>query len=188
MNGEDKIQVFENELALIKDDKVKQVVEQIVQELPEYFFRVAASSTGKYHPPMSLGEGGLVRHTKGAVAVAKDLMSLEMFQPLKEHFDIIIGALILHDGLKHGEVESQYTKAEHPKLMHDFITSFTVDEDSKKDSILNRLALGVLTHMGQWNTDYRTRKELMPKPSTKVQNFIHLCDYLASRKYISMEF
>lgn len=188
MNELEKQAVFEKELMSIKNDKVREVVKEIVGNLPDYFFTVAASSTGKYHPPMSLGEGGLVRHTKAAVAIASDLMTLEMFKPLEPDFDLIIGSLILHDGLKHGHEESGYTKAEHPKLMAEFIKTFMVDGDPHKQNILWRLSYGVLTHMGQWNTDYRTHKELMPKPTTKYQNFIHLCDYMASRKYVNMEF
>lgn len=46
----------------------------------------------------------------------------------------------------------------------------------------------ITTHMGQWNTDYKTKEEIMPKPSTKAQSFVHLCDYLASRKFLEFNF
>lgn len=188
MNREDKIKIFEKELNYIQDSKIRKVVEQVLGELPEYFFSVPASSTGKYHPKMSLGEGGLVRHTKAAVQIAMDLIKLEMFKPLSSYFDYLIGCLILHDGLKHGNPEEQYTRADHPVLMSEFIKSFEVDGDVVKTHILGTLAGGILTHMGQWNSDYKTKQIIMPKPVTKFQNMVHLCDYLASRKYIEMEF
>lgn len=187
MKSEEKVKIFEKELNYIKDEKIKKVVEQILKEVPDYFFSVAASSTGKYHPKMSLGEGGLVRHTKAAVQVATDLMTLEMFLPLSDYFDYVIGCLILHDCLKHGNPQEQYTRADHPVLMSDFIKSFKQENDIS-NPILDRLSQGILTHMGQWNTDYKTKREIMPKPSTKFQNLVHLCDYIASRKYIEMEF
>ena len=45
----------------------------------------------------------------------------------------------------------------------------------------------IKSHMGPWNTDY-DNNEIMPKPVTKYENFVHMCDYLASRKCILLEF
>ena len=41
----------------------------------------------------------------------------------------------------------------------------------------------IKTHMGPFTTDYHG-VEVLEKPKTKYQNFVHLCDYLASRKCI----
>ena len=41
--------------------------------------------------------------------------------------------------------------------------------------------------MGQWNVDKKTKFEL-PKPNDVYQNFVHLADYLASRKDLTMAF
>lgn len=39
----------------------------------------------------------------------------------------------------------------------------------------------IASHMGQWNTnDYVNI--VLPKPKTQLEKFVHLCDYLASRK------
>lgn len=59
-----KIEIFENELNLIKNVDLRKLVELSLQSAPDYFFTIPASSTGKYHPQYALGEGGLVRHTK----------------------------------------------------------------------------------------------------------------------------
>ena len=158
--------------------------------LPDYFFSVAASSTGKYHPPYALGEGGLVRHTKAAVAIAHELLQLEMyndvFTPAEK--DLIIAALILHDGKKHGDNGSQYTVAEHPLVVADWIAGDEVLSDMLPASTLQVLRDAIASHMGQWNTDYKTKKEILPKPQTEIQKFVHLCDYLASRKYLEFNF
>ena len=45
--------------------------------LPDYFFSVSASSTGKYHPSFSLGNGGLLRHTKVVVKIAYELLAID---------------------------------------------------------------------------------------------------------------
>ena len=44
------------------------------------------------------------------------------------------------------------------------------------------------TENAEGTTDYKTGAVLMPKPTTKAQNFVHLCDYLASRKCLEFNF
>jgi uncharacterized protein (DUF3820 family) len=41
--------------------------------------------------------------------------------------------------------------------------------------------------MGQWNVD-RKSGEVLEKPTSDYQNFVHLADYLASRKDLTMAF
>jgi uncharacterized protein (DUF3820 family) len=41
--------------------------------------------------------------------------------------------------------------------------------------------------MGQWNTDKKSSEEL-PKPNNKYARMVHVADYLASRKCLSMDF
>lgn len=158
--------------------------------LPDYFFIVAASSTGKYHPSYALGEGGLVRHTKAAVAIAHELLQLEMyskgFEPVDR--DLIIAALILHDGKKHGDSGSQYTVSEHPMVIADWIKGNELLNGMLPPPQLQTLCDAIASHMGQWNTDYKSKKEILPKPETDIQKFVHLCDYLASRKYLEFNF
>jgi hypothetical protein len=42
--------------------------------------------------------------------------------------------------------------------------------------------------MGQWNYDYKSKKAVLPKPKTGKQFFVHMCDYLASRKFLEVNF
>ncbi len=188
-----KINIFKNELEMIKDKELKKFAEYCLVRLPDYFFKVPASSTGKYHPSYTLGEGGLVRHTKAAIKIANDLLNLEQYQDLES--DLIIFALLFHDGLKKGDPESRYTLVQHPILAAEFIwenlKDYVVVNDIPGheifiDKIDNIQAL-IKTHMGQWNYDYRSKKEVLPKPTTEAQKFVHLCDYLASRKYLIVE-
>lgn len=44
------------------------------------------------------------------------------------------------------------------------------------------------SHMGPWNTHPYTKEEILPKPKDKYQNFVHMCDYLASRKFLDIKF
>ena len=49
-------------LNTIVSDDIREFAEVLVEGLPDYIWHVGASSTGKYHPAYSLGDGGLMRH------------------------------------------------------------------------------------------------------------------------------
>lgn len=182
----DRLKIFETELNYIENHKIREFTEKVLLEVPEYFFSVPASSTGRYHSPICLGDGGLARHTKIAVRIAVDILSLEMFGGYSDdEKDIIISALILHDCAKKGIPESEYTITEHPLIIANFIES-----SPKLNNILNKETqiklLGCIrTHMGEFNKDYKTQKEVLPKPKNKLDRIVHLADYLSSRKYFN---
>jgi hypothetical protein len=175
------IEDFTWELSLISDATIRVFTESILNGLPKYFWEVPASSTGKYHPDYALGKGGLVRHTKAAVKIANELFNLEMFRELLPLRDSILSALILHDGLKHGKEFSEFTKFEHPVIMRDYLL-----ENAKELPFIQTIANLIASHMGQWSQNSRSAI-LLPKPESKAGKFVHLCDYLASRKFIEVK-
>ena len=93
-----KYKVFENELNYIQDERLKENAKIILNNLPDYFYKIQAASTGKYHPSYALGEGGLVRHTKTAVNFAISLFDIYKLDESTK--DLIIISLLIHDGLK----------------------------------------------------------------------------------------
>ena len=74
-----KTSFFEKELEYINNERYKKSAMTLIELLPDYFFSVPASSTGKYHPSFSLGDGGLLRHTKAAVRMANELFGIYKF-------------------------------------------------------------------------------------------------------------
>lgn len=183
-----KTEIFKNELAWIEDEKKRKWCASMLEALPDYFFSVAASSTGKYHPTYALGEGGLVRHTKAAVALAKDLLGLEMYgRYTPSERDNILMTLMLHDGLKHGRKDSKYTVFTHPLSIVQFLLEDDTWADYLSEEDFEQICGGLASHMGQWNTDARSTTTL-PKPKSAFEKFVHQCDYLASRKYLEVDF
>ena len=57
-----------------------------------------------------------------------------------------------------------------------------------EDDCWYQIAECIKSHMGEWNTDYKTKEEVLPKPESVMQSFVHLCDYLASRKCLEFNF
>lgn len=184
----DKVLKLKTEIEYIKNNRIKNACTEMVKLLPDYFFEVPAASTGKYHPAYAAGEGGLLRHTKGAVRIAVEILSDPSTgdKYTDDEKDMMIMALILHDGLKSGMPKEKYTRFDHPLLMADYI----MDNEEVLGLEVEEIEFicdAIKTHMGVWTTDYNG-VEVLEKPKTKYQNFVHLCDFLASRKCILLPF
>jgi len=96
----EKVKYFEKELTYIKNERIKNSGIYLINHLPDYFFEIPASSTGKYHPNYALGEKGLLRHTKAAVRIAYELLINPIIgnKYTNDEKDIMILSLIIHDG------------------------------------------------------------------------------------------
>ena len=184
----DKVLKLKTEIEYIKNNRIKNACTEMVKLLPDYFFEVPAASTGKYHPAYAAGEGGLLRHTKGAVRIAIEILSDPSTgdKYTSDEKDMMIMALILHDGLKSGIPKEKYTRFDHPLLIADYIMDNEEILGLEVEEI-EFICDAIKTHMGVWTTDYNG-VEVLEKPKTKYQNFVHLCDFLASRKCILLPF
>lgn len=183
----EKKDYFNKEYSYIKDSKKVDDLKYLVSNLPDYFFEIPASSTGKYHPSFASSLHGLVKHTKVAVRIAHELLDnpgLNNFTDNEK--DIIIMALVLHDGLKSGKIKEKYTRFDHPLLVCDFIREHRSNL-SLNDEELELLTRVISSHMGIWNKDYNGN-EVIPTPKDKYQRFVHMCDYLSSKKFMNVDF
>lgn len=179
-----KINYFNKEYTYIKDEQIKEDLKQLVGKLPDYFFEVPASSSGKYHPEFAVGTRGLLKHTKVAVRIAYELLEnpgLNNFTNREK--DLILVAILLHDGLKSGIEKEKYTRFDHPLLAANFVKENSTLPKEDIDLIADMIS----SHMGIWTTDYNGN-EVLPKPKNKYQRFVHMCDYIASRKFLNVNF
>lgn len=183
----EKIEYFNKEYSYIKDNKKREDVKYLVNKLPDYFFEIPASSTGKYHPSFASSENGLVKHTKVAVRIAKELLDNPGLNNFKDNEkDIIIMAIILHDGCKSGIVKENYTRFDHPLIVSQLIKE-NRSSLSLNDEEMDLLIRVISSHMGIWNKDYNGN-EILPIPKDKYQRFVHMCDYLSSKKFLDVKF
>lgn len=174
---------FINEVNKIKNNDLRTIAETLVEKTPEYFWHNAASSSGKYHPQCSLGEGGLVRHSIMTAVIAVDLLTSEVFiEDTQYNKDLVIFISLFHDILKYGE-NSTHTEFAHPIMSADFVLESlpfsNIDEDTAAV-----IYDAIRSHMGKWNTSRYCPDTILPTPATALQKLIHVADYISSRKYI----
>lgn len=198
-------ELFEKEIALIKNSHIKEIVRRTLDLAPEAIQTVAASSSGKYHPSYALGEGGLVRHIKAAVCIAKSLMETDIYTKFFKSYrisremndDATYAALILHDCCKPDDTPEHNTRFNHPilasELLHSVADKYVKELNiavSQKHEIkwqIERIANAIASHMGQWNTS-KYSDIILPTPNTNLEWFVHTCDYLASRRFLEVDF
>ena len=112
-----KSELFKNELKTITSDDIRDFAKVVLDDAPDYFFKVAASSTGKYHPAYALGDGGLMRHTKAVLRIYNYIIGLEQYQNQFDERWIDLGrvACLAHDIQKSGTAEIYEEKAKDGK-------------------------------------------------------------------------
>ena len=177
-------------LATIANEDIREFATVLVDGLPDYIWHVGASSTGKYHPAYSLGDGGLMRHQIAVVRFLNYFFELEQYATIgSRKMDLMRVAGLVHDGRKSGEQvdyeRSKYTKFDHPIQMANVVRSY--DGKYLNHDELEFIAHCIESHMGQWATDKKS-SVVLPKPEDVYQHFVHLADYLASRKDLTMAF
>jgi uncharacterized protein (DUF3820 family) len=186
INREDKIKLFVNEINDIKDNNLRAFATELIASAPDYFFTVAASSSGKYHPPFDLGEGGLVRHTRFVVFIAESVAMSYCYND--RDTDMLIVAALAHDIQKQGSGDGKHTVWEHPELAMEYVWKI-YDEHKfdipKKD--IEIIANAVHSHMGKWgnNPSFLRGNKPLPMPKTEFEKALQVADYIASRREIT---
>lgn len=175
----------------IENEDMRNFVYMCVDVIPPYFWKVPASSTGKYHPTYALGDGGLLRHTCALVRIMNHIFDIECMNNFtSRERDILRIAGIMHDTRKSGSQEdyekNKYTKHEHPllaaKVIRDFEGCGIID-----DNEIELIADTIETHMGAFTTSNKS-DVVLPKPHYRLQKMLHMADYIASRKDIEIKF
>ena len=179
--------IFAKELSLIHDKDIKQFVIDCFDKLClDYFWTCPCSTTGKYHPQVSLGVGGLVRHTKLAVWWGLELLralgtSPEFKDiPPVQLWDETTATLLLHDMIKNGKgLNAQgYPLDRGVTGTHGVTLAKVIGFDAPE-----RIFAGIACHMGIWTTDVTFRPDSIVDPTIQAfAQLIHLADYAASRK------
>ncbi len=194
------IEMLQNEILTIKNKNIRDVITEVLQNAPTYFWEIPASSTGKHHPEYALKENGLVNHIRAGIMLIEDTFKnntiMNVFFP-EGHSelikDCIRGAYLIHDCCKSGldNVPVPHTCIEHPLLVKELtkkIKKSTIMKLSEQErSCLSYMMGAVEKHMGEWITDCKGNK-ILDTPKNGLEKFIHMVDYYASRKFLEVNF
>ena len=154
------------------DDKVlaQEVVSVLDEHLPEYFWKVPASSTGQYHPEDHNDQHGLWIHTKRAFTAFERLSKSYKHQGKITEWERDCGraAILLHDMFKYGKPPE--TK-EHTVDDHDFLAARFLD---KNTDLPPKVVGCVESHNGPegWGKG--------KAPGNSLEQIHHLADMIAS--------
>lgn len=149
---------------LVQDVVLRKWVENELKTAPKTFWKIPASSSGKHHPDISNGVGGLVRHTRIVIDFA--LIFCRAYNIVdKENIDEIICACLLHD-------------IDKPSHDHAEITFNNIMNDTASERI-QRIANMIRYHMGRWTKNGKQVSEY-----TQQEWIIHLADMAATNKNI----
>ena len=198
-------EIFEREIRYIVNPTLQKIVAETLDSAPECIQYIPASSSGRYHPTLSLGEGGLNRHVKAVVGIANCLIGTEIFKNLMLGFeendtttlsmyaDAVYASCILHDCCKPDDTPKHGTVFDHPlkgaKLFKEVASKYINEDNMEYMRIVVPLVYkGIASHMGEWSTAPYAKGIVLPKPSNNFEEFVHMADYLASRKFIDFNF
>lgn len=171
---------FEREIQMISSIDLQDFVRFFFDEkVGAWFWKSGASSSGKFHPEFTHGEGGLVRHTRAVTMVCQELLRMSGYAYMKEEYkDYALVACLLHDTRKYGkgDEEDKSCYKEHGRLAADAVAAAWLsffDQGEAPELLL----MAIRSHMGQWTENKDDR------PFTNIDRLVHLSDYIASRPF-----
>lgn len=158
----------------IRTKAVRDVVLTFMENTPVYFRTAPASFTGKYHPAYTLGEGGLARHTIAALKILNHMLAVEWAKKAfsQLHMDKMRAAIIIHDTRKQGDTGEDREAYK----IHELLAADAFEKAAgAKNTDIGRM---VRCHMGEWGAQH---------PEKLDEYLVHLADYLASRKDVTLD-
>lgn len=170
---------------LIEDfetDDMKIYFLEMCEEIPDYFFSMPSSTSGKYHNPKQCEKYGQLYHTFMFASILNHRLRLKGNRELyntPETRDCMRCIPMFHDAVKKGWNGSMYTVANHPVLAAEWVRTIKVQHMIDQYHI-EMIAGMCETHSGEWNKT-KSGNVIMPEPRNAMELFIHECDILASR-------
>jgi hypothetical protein len=180
---DERCKIFEKELELIFDERVREFTRLCLFGAPDYFFvNCPASSTGKYHPLNELGADGTMIHTKKVFTLAYELCR---GLGCEERRDEILSACIIHDLLKQGKTRSGHTIKTHPGLAAELVQEIQEQTQTLNEESYQIIKNCVGFHYGLWSIA-PWKKDL--DEYTPEELCVYMSDYVASKRCVEVNY
>ena len=166
----------------ITTSEVRNLLAVILANLPEYWWVIPASTSGKYHPQFALDKGGLKRHS---IVVSYFARRNATAMGMNDYWvDVLTAAGLVHDGFKAGEndipAEQCHTVHEHPVLMAAYLR-----REFTGNRVAEDMAHVIESHMGKWNTS-KYSDAVLPTPQDIPQAVLSGADMAAATPELAM--
>lgn len=198
-------ELFKKEISYISNETLQNIVRDVLDAAPKCIQIIPESNSEEFNPKADLGEGGLVHHVRAVTAIAKDMIDTDIFKNMALgvgaddyetiiiYADIALAACILHDCMKSNNNPKHNTVFDHPlkaaNLFKETAKKYITKENMDYMKVVVPLVHScIASHMGQFNTSPHVKDIVLPKPKLGIEQFVHLCDYIASRKFLDFNF
>lgn len=178
-NREKAERVFMNELGRIKSRELRELTLKAFDNAPDNFFTAPASTSGRYHPSISNGRYGLIRHTRLVVDVARDLCRAFDIVTIEDNDNVIV-ACLLHDVLKFGYKSNSEGKGDKEGYKEHGLRAATYL--MRLCGLPKNICDAVAGHMGVWACPMAQEYTFL-QTHDKLSEIVMLADYMASRKF-----
>ena len=181
MHSQSEHDMLYKEIETITDPTLHMFTHKALSSAPSNFWDIPASSSGKYHPEESRGEGGLVRHILGGLYFIREYCIVYTANRYEE--DCCIAAMILHDI---GKAVAE---------PHDIVNAISLRylaKDTYDVPIVHDAIAGARWHMGKWATGstacaYHERgSKRFPEDFSRIEQIVHIADMAVSRNRVNL--
>lgn len=165
------------EVELIEDEELReQTLDALQRMVPDYFWEVPATSSGRYHNPFARRRHGLWAHVKMVFTAYERIVDSYVELGIISELEADMGraAVLLHDALKYGH---EYEEGDSTVRNHDNLASHWLSHNSE---LPKTVVDAVARHNGGWYEGPSPVYEDEP-----VAMLVHTADMIGSTKNVT---
>ena len=177
---------FKKELYYLEDKNYKKIMLKLLDGLPKYFYIMGYEEDNEYVPDFSKGRCGKEKETKVSVRIAHELLNDPIIGSdfSSKEKDLMLMAIMLHDGMERCITGSRNVLFEHPILISEYIRHTNVGLTLEDRDFICSM---VECHSGINNKNEDNARTL-PLPQSKYQKFVYMCIIMANMKFMDIKF
>lgn len=162
------------EIELVDDDEIRTATLDAARRgIPEYFWEVPATGSGRYHNPFARRRHGLWVHVKMVYTAYERMVDsfVQQDRITEREADCGRAAVLLHDMLKYGHA---YESGDGTESNHDVLAAHWLRHNT---DVPEEVVDCVEAHNGAWYDG--------TAPSSELQQLVHMADMVASTKNVT---
>lgn len=166
---------FTQNCLAIKDETLRAYALQCIPAIPEQFWTVPSSSSGKHHPPDERGMHGRVIHTFRALKIGLLLCDQIEFNEIDT--DIVRFAILYHDITEAGiDIQLLHSDLDHPETCVKLLAqTITFHDPNWNYGPFYEVLNCIRCHTGRWGKI---------QPDSTIESIVHTADNISSKLHL----